>query len=312
MPFTRGAALFLGLLTLAASLPAEEGPGIEAATDLSLQISTRPEAKLGFTQSFVFPALRGNSPLTRENGLKTALGAEVSPVSVNGMAEITWTPIAFFQILAGGRIGSGWNMALGNGIGINEPQGDGTGKIRGAPFEGLFWGLQGGAALQFDLAAIFPGDWNHVVFRTGHEARYRAFTGAAAGESWVFEHDDGENRNGMSYYGNYFLGYQIPASPFLNTVGILAETDLYLYGAAGGEAWGDNLPRWYFSALFNVTLTPRFGAALILQTRTRRNYGHSDLENTKHTYYQNEVLDRDDPYRLMFYRAALILTLKLR
>jgi hypothetical protein len=316
MPSKLPALRFLPfLLTLALPLAAQEAGGADSgvipSTDLSLQTSTRPEAKLSLTQSFTFPLLRGAGPLTRGNNLKTALSLEISPISLNGVTEITWTPIAFFQLAAGGRIGSGWNISLGSGIGVNELQSGGTGKIRGEPFEGLYWGVHGGAVLQFDLAALFPGDWNHLVLRSYHEARYRAFTGAAAGESWVFESDDGENRNGWSYYGNCLLGYQMPASPVLNTVGILAEVDQYLYNTPGGGAWGDDLPRWYLGVLFNLNLSDRLSLAVLAQLRTRRNYGSSDLENQDRRFYQTLTLDKDDPYRLMFYRAAAVFSYRL-
>jgi hypothetical protein len=306
-------ALLLGglLLSFLFIIPLWADPEISASTDLSLQVSTRPEVKLRLIQNFTFPFLRGSGPLTADNNIKTTLIVEVSPISVNGIAELTWTPIAFFQLIAGGKAGSGWNIPAGNGIGINECQPDGTGEIKGEPFEGLLWNAYGGAALQFDLAALLPGDWNHVVFRTYHEGRYKGYTGASGEESWIFENDDGENRNGFNYYGNYLLGYQMPLSPFLNTVGFLAEVDQYLYNTPGGEAWGDDLGRWYFSLLFNFTITKNFGAALIVQTQTRRNYGSSDLENQDRKFYQDQILVKSDPYRLIFYRAALIMTLNL-
>ncbi|GHV70954.1 hypothetical protein AGMMS49928_20750 [Spirochaetia bacterium] len=286
-----------------------------AETEIALQISSLPEAKLSFTQSFVFPFLRGEGPLTAENNLKAAFSAEVSPVSVNGKAEFTLTPIAFFQLVAGGFIGSGWNMVLGNGIGFNEPVGTPGGlpresEISGTPFEGLFWDLHTGAALQFDLAAIFPGDWNHLVFRTYHEGRYRAFTNADSGDSWVYETAT-ENRNGFRYYGNFLLGYQMPASPLLNTVGLLAEMDLFLFDTPNGADWGDDLPVWYVSALFNFTITKQFSLALIFQTQTFRNYADGDLLNKNGYFYQDRIIDKDDPYRLMFYRAAAIMTMKI-
>jgi hypothetical protein len=114
------------------------------------------------------------------------------------------------------------------------------------------------------------------------------------------------------YAANYLLGYQMPASPFLNTVGFMAESELYLYNSPGGDAWGDNLSRWIFSVLFNFTITKQLSTALIFQMRTRKNYGTSDYENKDEMFYQSMPLDKSDPYRLVFYRIAAIITLKLR
>jgi hypothetical protein len=308
--------MITGLIFFIALSSIRADDGVIFSTDLGLQVSSRPEAKLSITQSFIFPFMRFDSPLTRDNTIKAALTAELSPLSINGLAEITWTPIAFLQIIAGGKLGSGWNMPLGKGIGINTDieigkSGPHKQSVTGEPFEGLFSSGWGGGVIQFDLAAVIPGDWNHLVFRSYQGINYRSFTGAAHGESWIFENDDAENRNGLVYSANYLLGYQMPSSPILNTVGLMAEAEQYLYNTPGGDQWGDGLGRWIFSALFNFTITREFSAALILQTRTRRNYGDSDYENTKGMFYQSMTIDKDDPYRLVFYRAAAVLTLKL-
>ena len=299
------------------------GEEIEASTDISLQISSRPEAKLSLTQSFTFPFLRGSSPLTSGNNIKTALTAEVSPISLGAIGEATWTPIAFLQLAAGGRVGSAWNMPLGNGIGLNVPVGNYNpdnpreAEINGSAFDGLQWSAWVGGAFQFDLAAVIPGDWNHVVFRAYDELRYSAYTRAGSGDSWIFENDDGENRNGWIWHGNAVLGYQMPRSPVLDFVGIMGELEFNLYNTPGWEYWGDNYlghnGRITLSGFFNFAITPRLNTSLIFQMRTRRNHGTSDLENKDDLWYQDLELKHDNgSQRLVFYRAALILSYKLR
>jgi hypothetical protein len=300
--------------------PLRADSDIKTATNLTLQGSIRPEAKIGITQNFIFPLFQGEGPLTKDNNLNLALTAEVTPVSVNGITEAVFTPIAFLQAVAGVRIGSGWNIEIfGNdsyGIGVNRPGADGKPEISGSPFDGLIWNAYGGVVFQFDLAALLPGTWNHVVFRTYHEGRYKGYTAASSADSWYFESDDGQNRNGFNYYGNYLLGYQMPGTAgtfFLNTVGIMAEMELYRYDTPGREGWGDDLGRWTFGPLFNFTITQNFSAALVVQFRTRRNYTQGredDLANT--VFYQDRTLNNSDPRYLTFYRAAAVLTYKLR
>jgi hypothetical protein len=147
------------------------------------------------------------------------------------------------------------------------------------------------------------------VFRTYHEFHYQGYTKAAHGESWVFEAVSEENRNGFNYYGNYLLGYRMPLA--LNTLGILAEMDRYLYNDPHGGYWGDDLGRWIFGLLFNFTVTKNLESALIIQARTMRNYRDGDRTNGDRYYYQYRELDTDDPVRLDFYRAAAIFTYKL-
>jgi len=302
--------LFLFILTFSVMpLIAQEKTDISSSSDLLLQITSLPEAKLGFTKRFIFPFLQGESSLTEDNNLGLALTAEISPISLNGIVEVVWTPIAFFQLAAGSRIGSGWNIELFDneiyGIGINQSDINGNAEINGNAFDGLLWKTQIGGAIQFDLAAIFPGDWNHIVARSYHEINYKGYSRAKENEAWYFEADEGENCNGFNYYGNFLIGYQMPI--FLNLAGVLAEMDLYLYDTPDRERWGDDLIRWTFSGIFNFSITKQFGITLLAQFRTRRNFEQSNWQDL---YYRNRILDNSNPLRLEFYRAAAALTYK--
>ena len=291
-----------------AILTAQEQSGISLSRELTLQISSLPEAKFGFTQKFIFPVFQGDSPLTSGNNLALDLTAEISPVSLNGIARVVLTPVAFLQFTAGVRLGTGWNINLfgsdifGNGLNLKGSPNTADGK----PFDALLWKAFIGGTFQFDLAAIFPGDWNHVVMQTYHEINYSGNTRAAANQPWFFESDSGENRNGFNYYGNFLLGYQMPI--FLNTVAFLAEMDLYLYDTPGRTAWGDDLIRWKFAPVFQFTVTEQFGIALITQFRTVRNYNES---NWKGMHFTDRTINNSKPLSVEFYRVAVILALKL-
>jgi hypothetical protein len=327
-PAVLAAALCVFFALFPASAGAQESPPEDPAdfkdsTELEVQVSSRPELKFKVIETMTFPFLRGDGPLTEGNNIKAVLSAEVSPVSINGIAEALWTPAAFFQVAAGAKAGTGWNINLfGNGIygiGINAPgaekdaKGRSKSEVRGESFDGLLWSAWGGGALQFDLAALFPGDWNHLLFRTYHEARYAAYTRAAGRQSWFFEADYGENRNGWVYYSSYLVGYQMPRSPVLNTVAVMAELKKNLYNTPGGDYWGDTLGDWTLSGLLNFVLSPRFRTTLAVQLRSWRNHGSSDLENAGMIYYQERELQGDyGERRLAFYRAALIFNYTLR
>ncbi|MDR1803730.1 MAG: hypothetical protein LBQ94_09010 [Treponema sp.] len=312
---TVGRIAFLFLLPLfAQALIAQDQPNDRKAptpsSELSLQISTLPEIKLGFTNRYTIPFLQGESPLTQDNNISLALGAEVSPISLNGLAEAVWTPIAFFQLTAGGRIGSGWNLKLFGsdlyGIGLNVPDVVGKSINDGGAFDGLLWKVQTGGTVQFDLAALFPGDWNHVVALSYHEINYKGYTRAKAEESWFYENDGGENINGFNYYGNMLIGYQMPM--FFNMAALLAETDLYLYNTPGREMWGDDKLRWTFSGIFGFTVTRQIDINLIAQFTTQRNYLE---QNWRDLYYRNRTIDSSAPLGLKFYRVAAALTYRL-
>jgi hypothetical protein len=286
---------------------ADDQDNVTAFNELELQISSSPATKIIFTRNDIFPFLQGEGALVKDNNIGLALRAEVSPVSLNGLAEAVWTPIAFFQLTAGTRMGSGWN--IGNkviGIGINYPNAEGKAEPSASPFDGLLYKIHTGAVLQADLAAIYPGDWNHVIIRTYHEINWKGYTAAKAGESWYFENDYGENCNGFNYYGNFVIGYQMPI--FLNMVGLLAEANLYLYDTPNRSFWGDDKIRWTFSGVLNFSITRPFSAALITQFVTQRNFVQPDW---KGLYYRNRQLNTSSPMHLEFYRVAAILTYRL-
>jgi len=314
------------------AIPAAEEGGIEASTDLEFQLSSEPATKLILRQSFTFPFLAGSNPLTKDNNIKTVLAGEITPVSLSGMGEVIWTPVAFFLLSGGGRAGSGWNISLGNGIGINAPEDKNApfdpttddprkNKLYGDAFDGLIWSAWGAGTLQFDLGAVLPGDWNHVLFQTRQEFRYGSYTRAKAGEAWVFENDDMENQNGWKYYALYALGYQMPKSPVLSRIALIAEltkplynTPAGLYGSQGGDFWGESLGYWNFSSVFFLSFTPKLSSTLVFQMHTRRNHGTKNYDYSYVDYYYRdlELQKEGGQRRILFYRAAMIMNYKLR
>jgi len=310
-------ALTPGFLTAA-----DEEEGIKTSSELQLIVSSLPEVQLGFSQSFIFPFLRGSNPLTEGNNITAVLSAELTPLSLNGIGEVIWTPAAFSLLSGGGMIGSGWNIPLGSGIGINAPKDKGApvpgpsdpprkAKIYGEAFDGLLWSVWGAGTLQFDLGAIIPGDWTHVLFQTRQEFRYAAYTGASAGEPWVLKNDDAENQNGWIYYASYVLGYQMPLSPVLDTIAFMAEVNKSLYNTPNGDYWGDGLGKWIFSGIFNFNFHPRFSTALIVQMRTRRNHGNVNLNNNDYYYRDLKLESSEGKRRIPFYRVLAIFSYKI-
>jgi hypothetical protein len=206
----------------------------EAHTDLSLTVSSLPEAQLAVSQRFVFPVLQGQSPLTSGNNLTLKLGANVSPISFNLLADTVWTPIAFFNLSIGAKAGSGWNYplfgSLMKGVGLRSTEKDG---VDGSGLDGVVWNAHMGATLQFDLAAILPGNWHHVVAQVYNEIAYLHYTNARGGELWYYENDGGMNQNRFYYYFSALLGYQMPF--FIDLAGLMFELNEPLLNPATGE-----------------------------------------------------------------------------
>ena len=285
--------LIICLVFSAHGLYAEETP-VESSTELTLQMASTMAAKFLVTQRYRFPFLQGTSPLTKGNNIGLALTGEITPVSIGGSVTATITPVAFMEFTAGGRIGSGWNLegigAYGMGFNV-QPDPDGERKVDGRPFDGLHWSVRTGGAFQFNFAAVFPGDWNNVVIRTFHEIKHAGYSRARAGESWFFENDDGENRNGFIYRGSYLIGYQMPL--FLNLAAFLAEADLHLYDTIYRTGRGGSEMRWTLSGVFNFAVHERLNITIVCQ-------------------FRNLNVGSSNPRRMEFYRVAAVLTYRLR
>jgi hypothetical protein len=120
----------------------------------------------------------------------------------------------------------------------------------------------GALLLQFDMAAIFPGDWNHIVMQTRQQFEYAGMTSAANNEFWTYENSysdaNGGNHgiNRTAWYSAYVLGYQMPANPVLQIVALQLE----MYKAF--PLWADaptNTKKLSYglTAMANFTLGPR-------------------------------------------------------
>jgi hypothetical protein len=104
----------------------------------------------------------------------------------------------------------------------------------------------------------------------------------------------------------------MPLSPVLDTIAFMAELEKPLYNTPGGDVWGENLGQWYFSGIFNFSITSRFSTAFVIQMLTRRNYGSSDFFNDDYYYRDFELKDEGGQRRILFYRAALLFNYKIR
>lgn len=165
------------------------------------------KAVVEFDAAYTLPFLRGNDEFTADNHIVFNTGLEVTPVSVAPVASITISPIAFLELAIGGTIGTGWSIGdLFQGMAkFNEAKPEYKNL---APF--AHWYLYGWAkaTLMFDLAALWEGDWHHVVATATYTTGYQNITGTDA-DIWLWQADEGL-ASGWIYEQEYFIGYQMP------------------------------------------------------------------------------------------------------
>jgi hypothetical protein len=274
--------------------------GADQGRDLG---STWGPAEIQFllTHRIKVPFLAGPGALTSGNNVTFSFTGALTPVSTRLEARANLTPIAFLDFFAGAMVGTGWDIGLFNGMGLNA---DGTGDPQSASFQGVVTKSWLGGTFQFDLAALVPGDWTHVVTLVSPKLQYAWFSGADKGEAWMWEADDGENFNGFMFFGTYFLGYQMPRA--LDTVGLLLETEQNLgyvkeLDADNVTNWGSAYVQITLSPVLSFTLSDSGSLAVLFQFRRERLYDQSD-DSIFANYYENrnQVGTYWDFYRMAF------------
>ncbi len=184
------------------------------------------------------------------NTLKFDTSFGISPVTANTSLGITFMPIAFLEINTGISVGSGWSLMGIPGL----ASWNSTDKqfnefvFNAACFE--TW-IQG--SFMFDLAALFPGDWNHIVTLNTFKASYNYITkGGENGNPWIYQcggekgnplmyQCGGEKYNAWSYYASFIFGYQMPL--VLQTIGIQTELEGY-FGNPSNDSFASINPEF--------------------------------------------------------------------
>ncbi len=264
------------------------------------------EAKAALSFSKSFPFLRGEGPLFSGNSIRPKLSLELSPVSFNVVGQVSVSPIAILAFDAGAAAGTGWSGLGFTGLALNPSSS--SEALVDRSLNGLVWRVWGSGTFQFDIAAIAPGDWNHVVTLATASVEYKAYTGASSGEAWLWEADSGDNFNGFKFYGTYVLAYQMPI--MLDTVGVMVETSEWIGDvrdispmASGG--WGSDFTTIQIAALGNLSLSKQDSLAILVQFKRAIDWTDG---TTLYRSFQERVYD--DPY-WYFNRIAFSYTHKL-
>ena len=271
-------------------------------TTINAIVTWPPQALVGVTQNFKVPLMQFDNPLTKDNNINFKIGAELSPISFEGKFGIVWTPIAFLEFYTESRVGSGWNIKTLYGLALNK---NNAGKSNYIPlnFSKSIYSFSFGGAFQFDLGAVIPNDWSHVVFRTDQAALYKAMSGVDSETSWLYQADSGENRNGWKYQASYLIGYKMPI--FLDLIAMKIDVEKKLFASPKGldnTKWGEDLFLTTFGPIINFNIKKDYNILLLAQWQTKPFYkGGGEVD-----FYQTRVLDTDKKTQVKFYQVGLI------
>ena len=293
------AAIFI-LGTLSAQEEQKEAKSkVKYSTNINFVANWPLEARLTVTETIKVPVLNFDNPFMRGNNIAFKLGAAVTPVTLEGKFDIVWTPIAFLEVYGGASIGSGWSIKLLgrniHGLALNLNNGGETLK-EPVNFTKAFYTANFGTALQFDLGAIIPTDWTHVIFRTDQYFLYRGVTGVRASDSWVIMDDYGENRNGFSYYGIAFR----------------LETKKTFFSTPSGadkRVWGEDRFDVVFGPIISFKPIDQLSILLIVQFENIHTYTNGSKDDTK--FYQTRIIDKSKGDTIRFKRVGVIVDFTL-
>jgi hypothetical protein len=230
-----------------------------------------PAAKLSLAFRRSAPFLAGTGPLVAGNSLAGSLSFDLSPVSGTAAVRLSLTPIAFLSFDAGASLGTGWTLGSFHGLSLNTPE-----ALDPLDLGGAVWSLWGAGTFQFDLAALVPGQWSHVVFlATGKIVRMEN-TAAEDDEAWDWENERDDYFNAARFCGTYVLGYQMPAR--VDFIGVMAESEEWLGSIrdistmASPGGWGSDFRLWHANLLANIALGRRDSLAVIGQFRRSQDW----------------------------------------
>lgn len=252
---------FLSLILCTSAIFAEEVPQPESPLELSLATSAAiyPEAEhktgsshfskvngvyesadLAFelNAAYTLAFLKGSDELTEDNHLTFNAGVEITPVSLAPTVSIVLSPVAFLEFAVGGKVGSGWNV--GDAFyGIAEYNASKMEYEKRDAFSS--WYLNGwfSGTFQFDLAAIWEGEFHHVIASATYKAGYQTLTGTDA-TIWLWQNDYAL-ADGWIYEQEYILGYQMPFRLSMIAVGttLSGHYDSNDYGEFASNYNGD-------------------------------------------------------------------------
>ncbi len=247
------------------------------------------EIQLYLNHKITMPFLQGEGALVEDNNIKFDFNLYVAPVAAYLKAAVIFTPIAFLNFELGGSIGTGWDIVVFNGLGLNT-----TGVPLTNSFPGVVAELWSSATFQFDLAAIVPGEWTHVVVVANAEFLYSHFSAASEEEPWQWLADSGENFNGFKFNGTYLLGYQMPL--VLDTVGFLVETEQHIgsvnqLSTIEDNGWGSDFVEVTFGPLANFSFDDHHNLTVLFQFQSGIDYSDDTIFNTN---FRNR--DYEDTY----------------
>lgn len=220
----------------------------------------------------------GDHFLLRDANVILRSAIEITPLSIRPMASVFFWPFPFLGFDVGGSVGSGWNMGSLHGLSVLNKE---TREYETLdPFSSYYFDLWAEGIFQFDLAAVIPGEWNHVVTLVNYQLLYAGLTGVKKKDVWEWQESENQ-ADGLQYYLGVILAYQIEG--FFHRIGVFSEFwghfDSGDYGELGDSYDGDFM-KIEISPLVELKFSEKTSLILLVGFNRRRSFEepHDDIE----------------------------------
>lgn len=236
--------------------------------------------------NYVIPIPFSDHPLVRGNTLTLSPALELTPISLAPKFDVAFSPVAFLIFYTGGKIGTGWNLAsLGaKGLAIFDEATQDYESV--TPFASYFYQWYAEGLFQFDLAALLPGDWNHVVTQARYKFLYEGVLNAGGPQEFWRCQGTLEKVNGWQYQASVVLGYQMPL--LLDMVALQFEFEGYFNKhdfPEWAQSWNPSFMKVGISPVLSFAFNENHSLLVQFRFRSRRSYTTEVQPDTHEFYY---------------------------
>lgn len=238
------------------------------------------------TYNYVIPVPFSDHVLVRGNTLTLSPGLEFTPISLAPQFTVAFSPVAFLIFYGGGKIGTGWNLDFMGAKGLavyNE-----TTQVYDSvtPFASYMhqWYLEG--LFQFDLAAVLPGEWNHVVTQARYKFLYEGLWNAGGPKEFWRWQGTIEKASGWQYLSSVVVGYQMPL--VLDMVALQFEFEGYFDKhdfPDWAQEWNPTFMKVGISPVLSFKFNEKNSLLVQFRFRSRRSFTEEVLADTHDFYY---------------------------
>lgn len=239
------------------------------------------------TYNYVIPVPFSDHALVRSNTLTLSPGVEVSPITFSPKFDVAFSPVAFLIFYAGGKIGTGWNLdPMGvKGLAVfDEASGEYESVV---PFASYMhhWYLEG--LFQFDLAAVLPGEWNHVVMQARYKFLYEGLWNAGGHQEFWRWQGTLEKASGWQYQSSIVVGYQMPL--VLQMLALQFEFEGYFDRhdfPNWAQQWNPLFMKVAISPVLGFQFNEKHSLLVQFRFRSRRSFSTEMQEDANQFYYK--------------------------